>query len=269
MGVCDPPSEGVKDMVHAAWDWTATTHPAEDLELVLLSVAADRGVPGKGLHGWPIGLDLFDKRGDRVAKIFTGGGTETIHVLATSGVADSVRESVTKRPCKTARVDTCVDSLVKYEDLVSSVLEVAGPQTKITVFESFKGSEQLGRTVYVGAPTSAVRLRIYEKHLESPGLFEPGTNRIEVQLRPPSRSKEAVSTWDRWATFGASKLSRRVGEVLGQKIEPAGSLEKKRGTPTLEESLEAMGKQYGPSVERFLALSGGDLDTVLGHLLRS
>ena len=269
MGGLRPASGRVVVMVQASWDWSATTHPVEDFELVVLSVAADRGVPGKGLHGWPVGLDLFDKRGDRVAKVFTGGSTETIHVLATAGVADSVRESVTKRPCKTARVDTCVDSLVKYEDLVSSVLEVAGPQTKITVFKSFKGTEQLGRTVYVGAPTSAVRLRIYEKHLESPGLFEAGTNRVEVQLRPPSRSKEAVSTWSRWETFGASKLSRRVGEVLGQKIEPAGSLEKKRGTPTLEESLEAMGRQYGPSVERFLALSGGDLDTVLAHLLRS
>jgi hypothetical protein len=133
--------------------------------------------------------------------------------------------------------------------------------------ESFDGDgTSRGRTVYIGAPTSSIRVRIYEKWLESPGQYVEGTNRVEVQLRPPSRAKEKVSSWGPDQTFCASRVTTAIARVLGDDTATAGTLHVKRETPTLEQSLAAMGKQYGKGVERWLEVSRGDVSKVLEHL---
>ena len=106
----------------------------------------------------------------------------------------------------------------------------------------------------------------YEKHLESPGLYVEGTNRVEVRLRPPSRSKAAVSSWSASEAFCASRLSRRVADLLGSDIARPGTLQKSRGVPDLERTLRSMGAQYGPGARRFLKVTGGDVGPVLDYL---
>jgi DNA relaxase NicK len=162
-----------------------------------------------------------------------------------------------------------VDTLAPFEDLRAVCLEAAGMKARVTYLESEQGGESLGRTLYVGAPTSAVRVRVYEKWLESPGQYVEGTNRVEVQLRPPSRAKGPVSAWTPAETFCASQLTRRLASELGLEVAHPGTLQKSRETPDLERTLEAMGTQYGKAVDRWLSLSGGDVGTVLDHLAQS
>jgi len=165
-------------------------------------------------------------------------------------------------------VDTRVDTLVPFDDLRGVCEAVAGMKARITYMESSQGGESTGRTIYVGSPSSAVRVRVYEKWLESPGQYVEGTNRVEVQLRPPSRAKEMVSGWTRAETFCASQLTRRLADELGTDVAHPGSLQKSRGTPDLEETMKAMGEQYGKAVERWLSVSGGDVDRVLDYLIK-
>lgn len=251
------------------WDWTATTHDGtqgvvNDLLNALGSVIA---LPGKGLQGWSQSVIGYDAGGYKIGAVYFGGGRDDIHVVSTSSQADEARRAVIGiNRARTARVDTRVDTLVTFDELRAILEDAAGPQTKITYVESRVGGENAGRTVYVGAPTSAVRVRLYEKWLESPGLYVEGTNRVEVQLRPPSRAKEQVSSWTRAETFCASKLTRRLAKALGSDLAAPGTLEKRRGTPDLERTLEAMGEQYGKAYRKWLELSGGDLETVLHHL---
>lgn len=262
------------------WDWSQTTHDVRDSGKTTAEVFA--GVlerlggetyvfGGKGLQGWEESVSAYDADGYLLGTVFHGGRPD-VHVKATSAAADRVRALVTEGqdPCKTARVDTRVDTLVPFEDLAAILEEASqtyGSQiVEITGRAGVKDARhETGRTVYLGAPSSAVRVRLYEKWLESPGQYDDGTNRVEVQLRPPSRVKGAVSGWSRAETFCASKVTRDIAVRLRADLAPAASLHVSRGTPDLDRSMAAMGKQYGRAFERYLA-TGGDLSMVLGYL---
>jgi hypothetical protein len=252
------------------WDWSATTHDASDGVIgdLLSAVGARVVLPGKGLQGWSQSVKSFDSDGYLQASIYFGG-RDDVHVISTSAAADNARPRVLRRDpaARTSRVDTRVDTLVPFDDLALVAQAVAGQKARITSMESRQGGESLGRTLYVGAPSSAVRVRIYEKWRESPGQYLEGTNRVEVQLRPPSRAKLFVSAWAPAETFCASELTRRLADELGTDMAHPETLQKSRATPDLEQTLEAMGGQYGPAVDRWLAISGGDVDTVVSYLL--
>lgn len=256
------------------WDWTATTHEGrvgivDDFIDVL---GATLALPGKGIHGWSESVQCFDREGYQVGAVYFGGGRDDVHVLATSDAADSARRAVVGMDrARTSRVDTRVDTLVPFEDLERLCWDVAGTYgTRITRMESWDGKtgEGMGRTVYLGAPTSAIRVRLYEKWLQAPGEYPDGTNRVEVQLRPASKVKERVSGWTPRETFCASKVTTDLAKLLGDDAARAGSLHVKRPTPTLEQTLQAMADQYGNGVARWLEHSGGDFSKVIDYLLR-
>lgn len=253
------------------WDWSATTHDGRlgVVDDLLGALGTKIALPGRGLQGWSRSIDGYDQAGYLLGSVFFGGGRDDVHVLSTSGAADSARSAVVPLDrARTARVDTRVDTLVPFEALGALCESVAaGYGSLITRMESSVRGESKGRTLYVGAPSSAVRVRVYEKWLESPGEYVEGTNRVEVQLRPSSRVKEAVSGWSPAQTFCASRVTRSLAQLLGDQQAPKASLHVKRGTPDLERTLEVMGDQYGNAARKWLAVSGGDVGTLLDRLL--
>lgn len=257
------------------WDWSSTTHDPTGTgltgrELVTDLVAACDPLlvlPGKGLQGWEHGVEVYNHEGDISARVYWGGSRSDVHVVSSSEAAHLIRPRVASMyGAKTARVDTRVDTRRTFAELVEIARETAGPRTKLTFMASEVGGESTGRTLYVGSPTSDVRVRIYEKHLESPGSYDEPINRVEVQFRPPSRGKQEVSERLPGETFCATKLTRRLAIALDQEVYKPVSVQKPNKVPDLERTLEAMGKQYGRAVDRFLDLSGGDIDTVLRRL---
>lgn len=269
-GVVNLDSRRVAPPSPYAWDYSATTHEGSE-GVVRDLVRALRGrtvLPGKGLQGWRQSLQVFDVEGHRLGSVFFGG-REDVHVVSSSSSAHAARSAVVGLDrVRTARVDTRVDTLVPFRDLWAVCEAAAGMKARLTYMESREAGQSLGRTGYLGSPSSAVRVRVYEKWLESPGQYVEGTNRVEVQLRPPSRAKEMVSGWTPAETFCASEMTRRLARELGSEVARPGSLQKSRGTPELEETLRSMGEQYGKAVERWLSVSGGDVDRVLDYLLR-
>lgn len=273
----EPPSSntGVVNGIYG-WDWTQTTHDARGTNSTVQEIAADlvgclggsAALPGKGLQGWRESLQVFDGDGYKLGQVYFGGERTDVHVVSTSAVADATRPRVVgKYRAKTSRVDTRVDTVLAYEDLEDLLRTAAGRKARLMSVRSEQDGQSLGRTLYVGSATSHVRIRVYEKWLESPGQYVEGTNRVEVQLRPPSRAKAMVSEWSAAETFCASELSRRVAGLLGNDVTHPATLQKHRGTPDLERSMEAMGRQYGPGFRRFIAVTGGDVDRALDYLL--
>jgi len=254
------------------WDWSATTHDGHDRVVndLVDALGAVTVLPGKALHGWSRSVKAFDRDGYALGAVYFGA-REDVHVVSTSSAADAGRRAVLAfdGQARTSRVDTRVDTLLPFDDLRGVCEGVAGQKAAVIYMESKRGGESTGRTLYVGAPSSAVRVRVYEKWLESPGQYVEGTNRVEVQVRPPSRAKEGVSSWTRAETFCASQLTRRLASELGTDLGAPGSLQKSRGTPDLEETLKAMGVQYGKAAERWLSVSGGNVDRVLEYLIGS
>lgn len=257
------------------WDWTATTHHGgepEDVKRVVRSsleaLGGAHALPGKGLQGWGKSIESYDCDGYRLGSVYFGGRRDDVHVVATSSAADAVRSDVLGAVRgSTARVDTRVDTLVPYGEL-AGIVEAAGEAygSLVTRVESSRQGESLGRTLYLGAPSSAIRVRLYEKWLESPGEYVEGTNRVEVQLRPPSKVKALVSDWSRAQTFCASRVTRDLAQRLRADLAPAASLHVQRGTPDLERSLAAMGRQYGRASARWLEVSQGDMSRLLEYL---
>lgn len=252
------------------WDWTNTTHDGRHTSTRDLLAALEPALvlPGKGRQGWSTSAVAFDRDGYKVGTVFYGADRDDVHVEATSDAAESTRAAVVGlHRARTSRVDTRVDTLAAWEDLESICLDAASSYgSQVTTMETLNGP-RAGRTIYLGAPSSAIRVRIYEKWKESPGQYVDGTNRVEVQLRPPSKAKEKVSGWSRAQTFCASRVTTSLAEALGQDVSAAGTLHVKRPTPTLEQSLQAMSDQYGSTVARWLEHSGGDLSTVLDYML--
>ncbi len=274
-GVVNPEPRS-NDLGSYAWDWTQTTHDARGTgkvvpDLVRGLVTALGGsvaIPGKGLQGWSESIEVYDSEGFRTGHVYFGGDRSDVHVKASSSAAHHVRQNVTPLyGARTARVDTRVDTLRPFDDLQAMLEAAAGQKATVRAIQSKKAGLSTGRTLYVGSPASQVQVRLYEKHLESPGQYVEGTNRVEVQLRPPSRAKADVSGWSPADTFCASQLTRRVAAHLGTDVTSPVTMQKHRGTPDLERTLEYMARQYGPGVDRWLRATGGEVGTVLDYLL--
>lgn len=252
------------------WDWSATTHEGRTgvVDDLASALGSHLVLPGKGLQGWSESVKCFDRGGYELGSVFFGGGREDVHVLATGESAQWARSAtVGLDRARTARVDTRVDTLVSFERLEDIVMGAAASYgSQVTRMETW-GGKTPGRTLYLGAPSSSIRVRVYEKAKQSPGQYVDGTNRVEVQLRPPSKVKEKVSGWTPAETFCASRVTTALAEALGQDVAAAGSLHVKKPTPTLEEALEAMSHQYGGTVARWLEHSGGDFSKVVDYLL--
>lgn len=255
------------------WDWSATTHDGRKgvVDDLLGALGAEVVLPGRGLQGWSQSVQGYDADGYLLGSVYFGAARDDVHVLSTSAAADAARQAVVGMDrARTARVDTRVDTLLPFDTLAGVCEDAAASYgSRITRMESSERGQSLGRTVYLGAPSSAVRVRVYEKWLESPGEYVEGTNRVEVQLRPPSKVKERVSGWSPAETFCASRVTRDLAHRLGDDLPPKATLHLKRGMPDLERSLEVMGDQWRNAVRRWLEVSGGDVGRVLDHLLDS
>jgi hypothetical protein len=251
------------------WDWTATTHDGRVgvVDDLVSAVGPSLVLPGKGIHGWSQSLQCFDNDGYQIGAVYFGS-REDVHVLATGESAQWVRSATAALDgARTSRVDTRVDTLAEWDDLQAICWDAAESYgSQITTMETHNGPRQ-GRTIYLGAPSSAIRVRIYEKWRESPGQYVDGTNRVEVQLRPASKVKERVSGWTPAETFCASRVTTSLAAALGQDASVAGSLHVKRDTPTLEQALRSMGDQYGKAAARWLELSAGDVGKILDYLV--
>ncbi len=259
-----------------AWDWTQTTHPAIGSHTVVTKIVKDLtaaldgtlATPGKGLQGWSDSVQVFDRDGYKRGQVYWGGNRTDVHVVSTSAVAHSVRHKVVGLfDARTSRVDTCMDTLIPYEELVAILHSAAGRKAITRSIHSHNSGESTGRTLYLGSSKSTVQVRLYEKWLQAPGQYPEGTNRVEVQLRPPSRSKAMVSGWSPTDTFCATELTRRVARALPLEESRPPTMQKKRGTPDLERTMFYMAQQYGPGVERWLQATGGEVGTVLDYML--
>lgn len=133
-----------------------------------------------------------------------------------------------------SRVDSCIDYVEPdaYDRLQGLALKVADAE-RIKV--STAGDHLLtfkGRTVYLGAPSSHTRLRVYDKGEQLRALFakDPARladvpehlTRFECQVRPQTpRAKYAASKADPIAVMGSAKWMRQLMRLVADiDIEP-------------------------------------------------
>jgi hypothetical protein len=231
---------------------------------------------GRGFHTFGERLSLRDDTGQEVGAVAYGGrqGERIMFEVKgerTPGLVERLRRSAEHR-C--TRVDACADfdRPGAWEELLAPVLQV---KEQHKLYGEKRGDwefPELGRTQYLGANSSAVRARLYEKgrqpeyrHLERFDLC-----RLEIQVRPAKDAKTEYSKLGPLEVWGASKWTRELAAtVLQEHVDPHPAGTVRRDT-TRDRALRWMALQYGPHLVSLADdLGGWDvLGLTLGEMVR-
>lgn len=229
------------------WDWYAATVEAGPDE-ILADLLAQHDLadirPGPGLHGYQRGA-LVGRGSNVFARLLWGGNGDGTHIWATGahapGMAAYARASHLGH--RVTRYDSAIDFRGAPWPTVEAVcLHVADAhRVGVTHVGDFHRGES-GRTLYLGAPTSVVRVRLYEKGIKEGG--DPLWIRAEVQVRP-KRNREAAGELSTVGAWGASRWSADLlSELTGLTVDRyrCGTL---RRPSDAERAVSFMQRQYG------------------------
>lgn len=158
---------------------------------------------------------------------FGGNGGASPHVKATGRRAQLVSEVIRAEwpQHKVSRLDSCYDMSAPglFDDLrkvMDGIHERAGVYRQTFGL----GSPENGRTYYLGAPKSPMRVRCYEKGIQMGLGGHPDFQdwvRLEAQFRPRSADKARFATVTPEGVWSGSLWSRDlVGSALAKDPEP-------------------------------------------------
>lgn len=234
--------------------YTATTNAANPHQLVaLLEELGDHTVhQGKGFHSFGHRIAVKDGSGIEVGSVQWGGMHGDLSMIEVKGeyttpAVERLRERFFHR---VSRVDACADfdAPAAFERLLGPCMEVKGKhRLKGERRGDWEDFPEEGRTLYLGAPTSVARVRLYEKgkQPEYRHLAKPDWARIEVQVRPAKAAKAAYNRATPADVWGATAWTRDLaGRVLAEHVDPhpAGTVYRKTER---DRALAWMCKQYG------------------------
>lgn len=209
---------------------------------------------GKGYHTFAERVSVKDETGSEVGSV-SWGGRQGDRIMVevkghrTPGVVERIRQAGEHR-C--TRVDSCVDveRPGAFEELLEPVMRV---KQEFGLYGERRGDwefPELGRTQYLGANSSAIRARLYEKgkQPEYRYLGRPDLARLEIQVRPAKEAKTVYAGLSALEVWGASKWTRELAaDVLAQMLDahPPGTVRK---LTTEYAKLRWLCRQYGATL---------------------
>lgn len=244
------------------FDWYAATVPDSPGRLLsYLQGSVDLATlePSRPLHGYREAAQLI--RGPRVlARAMWGGSTqgEGVHVWSSGDDAEwlacSVRHAYVEH--RVTRVDVAADFVdgVAWERLAGAALSVADRyKLKVQHCGDYHRGED-GRTLYVGSPASALRLRVYEKGKQLGAA--PEWVRAELQVRPQKQAKERAAALPAGAFWGAAAWSRAFAAEWGAELTPVplGTIWRPQDD---DRTWQWIIRQAGPLLRRMAERDGG------------
>ena len=222
------------------WDWYQATVDGTADELLGGCFELAQGQPKlnhvRAPHGYATSTVLKDDVGT-VATVWHGGTHERPHVLFTSGAAVAGAQFL-RTHYEGKHVPTRVDARLDFstagafDRMLPVAVEVAR-ERQIRVFAQGDHFVTMkGRGIELGAKSSAVRMRLYDKaeeqrvkHAKDPVKLlqiPDDWTRLEAQVRPETREgKLKLATVEPLALFGASLWLREVLKgVVGLDLDP-------------------------------------------------
>lgn len=254
--------------------YSATTTVADELDLddllrTALPGSSTWGIrQGRGFHTFKERVSYTSDDGGEFAAVQWGGRQEGRAMLEVKGEATpKVVEALRARfPHRCTRVDSCADfdAPKAFERLYHACRKVKRAHRLIGgKAGDWDDHPEKGRTLYLGAATSSVRMRLYEKgkQAEYAHLVRPDWARMEIQVRPSKQFKETFSRLSPDEVWGAASWSRDVSALLLQHHvdpHPAGTTWRRSDR---DRAIEWMCRQYGPHLTS-MALDLGGWDVV-------
>ena len=188
------------------FDWyqaTVPEHPIRLVEVLGESLGVDSVEPGKGRHNYLQSFRLLDSEGHRVAEVLAGGSNGHPNVTSsgegTQRFVDALRLNWPEH--NVTRVDSAEDFtgaevFTQLETACRSVASACRVKGRSIVPDDLSD----GRTYYLGAPSSDVRVRLYDKAAELRRKLPPDAHskipehliRLEAQVRPRKEYKSVA-----------------------------------------------------------------------------
>lgn len=247
------------------FDWYQATVPASpvDLAYLFLSAMAEGGEikSGKGRFNYHQSLTVFDRDGDRKAVILAGGPNGDPNVTL-SGESTPCGVAALRGAFPTHRVtrfDAAEDFVAEnaWETLEGVCRSVATDhQVKGRAIVPDDVTE--GRTYYIGAPSSDVRVRLYEKTAQIRKTLPQdrwqevpeGWSRLEAQVRPKHPQVKAFAAGlepeDIWGFSDWTKeLARRAMHLEVERLHA--QIKRERDD---DRALRVMVEQYANVLQR-------------------
>jgi hypothetical protein len=255
----------------AAFDWYQATvrAPLDDvIEGVMAGMHCDSIAHEKGHHGFAHSTRLTNYQDGYQAQVWHGGSHPFPHVQVTSDSAplgaEVIRASFPDH--SVSRVDVREDFAEEGAfDLMAPHLVDVARESRVKVGTA--GDHLLtmkGRTIYLGAASSAVRLRMYDKAAELRDKFRADPvrlasipeclTRVEAQVRPATKeAKERFAVIEPLQVMGSAAWLRDFWErVEGLRLDPV-KVTKGYVASDDERALNFMLSQYGPVLSRLHA----------------
>lgn len=247
----------------ARFDWyQATVHGPTDKVLEDVGSSLLRAfdlsdlTPTSPLNGYTHGAAV--RRGDTVLATMFWGGNPGVNVKGTG--EDSVRVSKALRSLpyrhRVTRVDSCVDWIESglFDRLALPLIKFA---LELDIHINQQGDWERGqaRTLYLGSPSSTVRLVLYEKGYESGG--DPDWVRMEARVRPKGDRGYKVASWTPGNVFQASRWMVKALERVGWDGLIVNSVGTVRRPSDIDRSKAAMIRQYRKVIMAWADQAGG------------
>lgn len=255
--------------------YTATVRDADYRDLCqIVDFPGSNVIGGKGYYGYAQRISFRDAFGKELSCVQYGGVNAATPMVEFKGertpaLVDAVRGAFPEHSC--TRVDSAydLDRPGAWDDLLANVLAVkAAHKLKGEKRGDWDDHPEDGRTMYLGAPTSPIRSRLYEKGREPDyrHLCMPDWVRLEIQVRPTKDAKKLYATLNPEQVWGASRYTRDLAaRVLNREVDPfpAGTV---RQETSEQKKRRSMAAQYGAITLEWLRQTG-DIDTQFGREL--
>lgn len=223
----------------ASFDWYQATvrAPVDDVIGSLLEGRHAAALShGKGQHGYGHATVLDDPEDGFRATVWHGGSHAYPHVILTGESAqpgvEVIRSAFPEHYVTRADAREDFGEPGAFDVIAAHLLDVAAAhRLKVDTRGDHLLTKQ-GRTVYLGAPTSACRQRLYDKAAELRAKFAADPlklselpqhlTRLEAQVRPQTAAARLqFATIEPLAVMGSSAWLREVWRrVAGEALEP-------------------------------------------------
>lgn len=247
------------------WDWYQTTVAVEDpgssglVNCLLRAWEFSDFVPAKNLNGYHYGGQIT--RGDRVLCHLCWGGQAGVNLKTTSDESHVLASAMADFGVEhlPTRVDSCLDWEEDglFDSLATALIKFAQLGKGLAINQQGDWTRGIGRTLYLGSPSSPVRLVLYEKGYEQGGDAPLNWVRLEARVRPKKEHRAEVASWSPEHAFAAGWIAAACKHIGLDDLE-------KRAVGTIwkrtddEKTRWAMLRQYGSALRKWLAECGGD-----------
>lgn len=245
------------------FDWyqaTVPEHPIRLVECLKSELGGYEVREGKGRHNYHQSFTVLDSNGDRLASVLCGGPNGNPNVTGSGQITPAFVDVIrTNWPThNVTRFDAAEDfGGSDTFDHLEAICRGVAASHKVKGRAVVPDDISDGRTYYLGAPTSDVRVRLYDKAAELRRSVAPDHHgeipdyltRLEVQVRPRKEFKAWGAKMPVESVWGFSGWSHELyGEVFKLPLDRV-EMQAKRETDDAR-AYRFLLQQYGRVLER-------------------